>query len=338
MRIAVDAMGGDRGPEIVAKAANDVAAADPENLEIVLVGDKQRVENVLRKSGRHPNIEVVHASETIDMHEAPATAIRKKKDSSIAVAIQLVKEGKADGLVSAGNTGAVVAGSLVTLGRLHGVSRPAITTFYPTSKRWSVLLDVGANSECTPKNLLQFGVMGSVFAESQLGVKNPRVGLLNIGEESSKGNKLVVEAHQQLVDSGINFIGNVEGRDVFAGAADVVVCDGFVGNVVLKFSESILSFISGIVRREIKASFRARLGALMMKGVFAAFRSQMDYAELGGAPLLGVNGVVIISHGKSNVRAIRNAITMAQRLVNYDINRHIEERFKKAVNDFAKVS
>lgn len=338
MRIAVDAMGGDRGPELVARAAVGAAAASS-NLKIILVGDRTQVEAALRKSGRgRASIEVIHASETVGMSEPPAGAIRKKKDSSIAVAMRLIKEGKADALVSAGNTGAVVAGSLVSIGRLHGVSRPAIATFYPTSRRWAVFLDIGANSVCTPKNLLQFGAMGSVFAEYQLGVESPRVGLLNIGEERSKGTDMIRAAYDLLEGGGLNFVGNVEGRDVMAGAADVVVCDGFVGNVVLKFSESILSFTSQLVRQEIKKSFFAKFGALLMKGVFSTFRSRMDYAEYGGAPLLGVNGVVIICHGKSSVRAVKNAILMAQRFVTHDINGHIEERFKEMAGSLAKLS
>jgi len=339
VRIAVDAMGGDRGPELMARAAIGAVDSDSSKLDIILVGDQEQVSAALRKSKRnHSSIEVVHASETVGMSEPPASAIRKKKDSSIAVAMRLLKEGKADALVSAGNTGAVVAGSLVSIGRLHGVSRPAIATFFPTEKRPTVFLDIGANSVCTPKNLLQFGVMGAVFAQYQLGIQRPRVGLLNIGEERSKGTDMVRAAYGLLEKSGVNFVGNVEGRDVMAGEADVVVCDGFVGNVVLKFTESILSFTSQMVRREIKKSALAKVGAFLMKRVFFSFRSRMDYAEYGGAPLLGINGVVIICHGKSSVRAVKNAILMAQRSVSHDINAHIEERFRGSVNDLANVS
>lgn len=337
MRIAVDAMGGDRGPEIVAKGAIEAARTDPSGLSVVLVGDRDHLEPVVKKHGL-PNIEVAHATEVIDPSEPPAAAIRKKKDSSIAVAYRLLKQGKVDALVSAGNTGAVVAGALVTIGRLHGVSRPAITTFYPAAGRWAVILDVGANSECTPKNLLQFGLMGSAFAESLLDIEKPRIGLLNIGEESSKGTETIQGAYKLLGDSTVNFVGNVEGRDVMRGEVDVCVCDGFVGNVVLKFSESILSYTRDLFRREIKKSFRARMGAVLMKSVFDAFRNRLDYAEYGGAPLLGVNGVVIICHGKSSIRAIKNAILMAQRCIKNDINGHIEERFKKSVSDLARVT
>lgn len=333
-------MGGDVGPEIVVEAAVEAACADPSDLHILLVGDQRRVEDVLhryRSKAVPPNIEVVHASETIDMSEAPAGAVRKKKDSSIAVTLRLMKEGMVDGMVSAGNTGAVVAGSLVTLGRLRGVGRPAISLFYPTARGWVVIIDVGANSECTAKNLVQFGVMGSVFAEYHLGIKNPRVGLLNIGEERSKGTDCVKEAYEQLENSKLNFVGNVEGRDVFLDVADVLVCDGFVGNILLKFGESIVSFTGTVLREEIKKSALARIGAALMRGVFSSFRSRLDYAEYGGAPLLGVNGVVIIAHGGSSVRAIKNAIGMARRFVKYGVNKHIEERFQDKREGVTKV-
>jgi len=332
-------MGGDRGPDLIARAAVGTLEAQPSDLDIVLVGARDQIEPVLRKSGaNHPKIQIAHASEIVGMSEAPASAIRKKKDSSIAVAMRLLKAGEVDAFVSAGNTGAVVAGSLVSIGRLHGVSRPAIATFYPTSKRATIFLDIGANSVCTPKNLVQFGVMGSVFAEYHLGIKDPRVGLLNIGEERSKGTDMIRAAYDLLRGVDLNFIGNVEGRDVMAGKVDVVVCDGFVGNVVLKFSESILAFTSQMLRQEIKKSLRAKLGALLLKPVFSTFRQRLDYAEYGGAPLLGVNGVVIICHGKSSPRAVRNAILMAQRFVSYGINEHIEERFKGSVSGLAKVT
>jgi glycerol-3-phosphate acyltransferase PlsX len=242
-------------------------------------------------------------------------------------------------MVSAGNTGAVVASSLLTIGRLHGVSRPAISTLWPNKRGGAVVLDVGANHECTPKNLVQFAIMGSVFAEHHLGIERPRVGLLNIGEERSKGNELVRDSYELLeADRRIHFVGNVEGRDVFDGAADVVVCDGFVGNVILKFSESIYSFLAHLVRDEIKRGMLAKAGALLMAPAFKSIRSQLDYAEYGGAPLLGVKGVVIISHGKSSRRAIANAILAAAKSVNVGINRHIENRFAMSVEHAAGVN
>jgi glycerol-3-phosphate acyltransferase PlsX len=339
LKIAVDAMGGDVGPEIVAVAAIEAARSDPANLGVVLVGDRERIEPILgRGRSAPPNIQVVHASESVDMSDAPASAIRKKKDSSIGVALRMLKDREVEGVVSAGNTGAVVAGSLVTVGRLHGVSRPAIAMFYPTVRGWVVVLDIGANSTCTAKNLLQFGVMGSVFAEYHLRIENPRVGLLNIGEERSKGTDIVKEAYSLLESSQVNFVGNVEGRDVFSDVVDVVVCDGFVGNILLKFGESIVSFTTNVLRQEIRKSPVATFGALLMKGVFRSFRSRLDYAEYGGAPLLGVNGVVIISHGKSSVHAIKNAINMARRFVMYDVNKHIEDRFRETAGPVARVS
>lgn len=335
MRIAVDAMGGDAGPSVVVPGAAKAMADGPSDLEIILVGREDEISPHLRQVGG--GMRVVHASEVIGMSEPPAQAVRKKKDSSIAVGTRLVKSGEADGFVSAGNTGAVVASSLVNMGRLHGVSRPAISTLWPSKCGGAVVLDVGANHECVPKNLLQFAVMGSVYARYHLGIKAPRVGLLNIGEERSKGNDLVRESYPLLeAESSINFVGNVEGRDVFDGAADVVVCDGFVGNVILKFSESIFSFLSHMVRDEIRKGVIAKAGAVLMKGALTQVRAQLDYAEYGGAPLLGVKGASIIAHGKSSPRAIKNAILAAARSVEGQVNEHIEECFR--VNDVAKVS
>jgi glycerol-3-phosphate acyltransferase PlsX len=338
VRIAVDAMGGDKGPRVVVAGAIDAALARPGEIRIILVGREEALRPLVGKVDSSL-VEIVHASESIDMHESPANAIRKKKDASITVALRLVREGKADAMISAGNTGAVVASSLLTIGRLHGVSRPAISTLWPNKRKGAVVLDVGANHECTPKNLVQFAVMGSVFAEKHLGIKNPRVGLLNIGEERSKGNELVRDSYELLeTDGRIQFVGNVEGRDVFDGAADVVVCDGFVGNVILKFSESIYSFLSHLVRDQIRRGFLAKAGALLMKPAFTSIRSRLDYAEYGGAPLLGVNGVVIISHGKSSRRAIKNAVLAGAKSVDADLNRHIEERFASPREKVVSVS
>lgn len=338
MRIAVDAMGGDKGPKVVVPGAIDAILALRGDARLILVGREEEIRPLV--GGIDPAmVEIVHASETIDMHESPATAIRRKKDASITVALRLVREGRADAMVSAGNTGAVVASSLLTIGRLHGVSRPAISTLWPNKRSGAVVLDVGANHECTPKNLVQFAIMGSVFAEHHLGIPRPRVGLLNIGEERSKGNELVRDSYELLeADPRVHFIGNVEGRDVFDGAADVVVCDGFVGNVILKFSESIYGFLSHLVRDEIRRGLLAKAGALLMMPAFKSIRSQLDYAEYGGAPLLGVKGVVIISHGKSSRRAIANAVLAAAKSVNADLNGHIEQRFATAVQHAAGVS
>lgn len=339
MKIAVDAMGGDRSPEVIARGAIEAAKIKSKELTIALVGEEGGLRAALERIGEDcSSIEIVHAAETIGMSESPATAVRRKKNASIPVAVQLLKEGKADAFVSAGNTGAVVASSLVTLGRIPGVARPAITTLWPNEGRGAVVLDVGANYECAPKHLFHFAIMGTVFAERHLGIDNPRVGILNIGEEPSKGNELVKEAYKLLQNADLNFIGNVEGRDVFGGAADVVVCDGFVGNVALKLSESIISFLTHIVKQEVKKRHLAKMGAVLMKGAFSSVRSMLDYAEYGGAPLLGANGVIIISHGKSSSRAIKNAILVAEKFVRQDVNKHIETRFKGIVNDLAKVT
>lgn len=331
-------MGGDKGPKVVVPGAIDAILARPDDVRLVLVGREEEIRPLVGRVDP-TRVEIVHASETIGMNESPATAIRRKKDASITVALRLVREGRADAMVSAGNTGAVVASSLLTIGRLHGVSRPAIATLWPNKRKGAVVLDVGANHECTPKNLVQFAIMGAVFAEHHLGIARPRVGLLNIGEERSKGNELVRDSYSLLEsDTRVNFVGNVEGRDVFDGAADVVVCDGFVGNVILKFSESIYSFLSHLVRDQIRRGLLAKAGALLMAPAFRSIRSQLDYAEYGGAPLLGVKGVVIISHGKSSRRAIANAILAAAKSVNGGINGHIEERFAITVEHAANVS
>jgi glycerol-3-phosphate acyltransferase PlsX len=325
MRIVVDAMGGDRAPAVEVEGALQVVRENPGDLEIVLAGDRDRIAAEFRqlRVEAPSSISTEHAPDQIQMGEDPARQIRRKKGASIVVATRLVKDGEADGLVSAGNTGAVVAGSLLQLGRLKGVRRPAIATFLPTPTGGAIILDVGANSDCTPLHLLQFGVMGEIYARHVLGRPDPKVGLLNIGEESTKGNKLVQSTYPLLERSHLNFVGNVEGRDVFQGGADVVVCDGFVGNVVLKFSESVIHLITSLIRDQVGDDLRNRFGALLMKPVFRSLSQQLDYAEYGGAPLLGVNGGVIIAHGSSSPKAIKNAILAAVRFARERINDHI---------------
>ena len=327
MRIVVDAMGSDRAPAVEVEGALDAVAVQGADLEVVLVGNGERIESELARlngSGR-PGVTVVHAADFIDMKEDAVRQVRRKKDASIAVANRLMKAGEAQGLVSAGNTGAVVTSCLLHLGRLKGVRRPAIATFVPSPKGGAILLDVGANSDCTPEHLLQFGVMGEIYARKALGRPEPKVGLLNIGEESSKGNKLVQGAYPLLKQSHLNFVGNVEGRDVFDGVADVVVCDGFTGNVVLKFTESVIHLFTSLIRDGIGADYRHRFGALLMRPVFRSLSQQLDYAEYGGAPLLGLDGVVIIAHGGSNPKAIKNAILAAARFAGGKINDHIRQ-------------
>jgi glycerol-3-phosphate acyltransferase PlsX len=266
------------------------------------------------------SFDYVHAPERIAMGDAGAQSVRRKRRSSIAVCASLVKEGAAQALVSAGNTGAVVAASQLTWRRLPGVERPAIATFVPTDRGGCVLLDVGANSDCKPSHLVQFALMGEVYARHMLGQESPRVGLLNIGEESTKGNELSQVAHRLLSASDVPFVGNVEGRDIFRGAADVVVCDGFTGNVVLKFSESIIELLGTLMRREVTRDLRSKLGALILRPAFRRLVKDLDYSEYGGAPLIGVNGVCIIAHGSSSPKAIMNAIRVSAEWVHHRLN------------------
>ncbi|HMB69431.1 MAG TPA: phosphate acyltransferase PlsX [bacterium] len=337
MRIVVDAMGGDNAPAVEVEGAVD-AVRGGEEVDITLVGDEPRVRAELERLGAANNgrLSVVHAPERVEMGEDPVGQVRRKKNASITVATQLLKDGQADGLVSAGNTGGVVASSLLLLGRIKGVRRPAIATFLPSPQGGAILLDVGANSDCTPQHLVQFAKMGEIYARKVLKRENPKVGLLNIGEESTKGNKLVQSAYTLLQESPLQFVGNVEGRDIFQGKADVVVCDGFVGNVVLKFSESVIHFITHLIKHEIGEDVRNRLGALLMKPVFRSLSQQLDYAEYGGAPMLGVDGVVIIAHGSSSVKAIRNAIKVASRFASERINDVIRDELRD--QDMAQVT
>jgi len=330
MTIAVDAMGGDGAPHVEVEGAVD-AVRDDRGVRVVLVGEERAVRKELERLGQstHPRLRIEPATERIEMGEDPARQVKRKKGASISIATRLLKEAGVDGLVSAGNTGAVVASSLLTLGRIQGVRRPAIATFLPTPTGGAVILDVGANSDCIPADLLQFGVMGEIYARRLLGRANAKVGLLNIGEESSKGNRLVQSAYPLLAGSGLNFVGNVEGRDIFEGGADVVVCDGFVGNVVLKFSESVIHLITTLIRDQVGDDLRNRLGALLMKPVFRSLSQQLDYAEYGGAPLLGVDGVVIIAHGSSTPKAIKNAILVAARSARERINDYIESELQE---------
>jgi glycerol-3-phosphate acyltransferase PlsX len=327
MKIALDSMGGDRAPERIVDGAFEAANEAAGRIEISLVGRKDVIERYIREKRLEAgNVEIVDAPEVIEMSESPATAVRRKRNSSIVTAMKMQKEGAVQAVVSAGNTGAVVASSLVSLGRLRGIHRPAIGIYVPSRNGGTILLDGGANADCDAHNLLQFAIMGSVYAEQFLGKHNPRVGLLSIGEEKSKGNELTRDSHELMEASDLNFIGNVEGRDIFMGDVDVVVTDGFVGNVVLKFTESIIYYITSLVKEGVGHNPLSRLGAAMMKPVFRDIRRSLDYAEYGGAPLLGINGVVIIGHGGSSARAIKNAILAAERFVSSGINSKIKER------------
>ncbi|MBI4544176.1 MAG: phosphate acyltransferase PlsX [Gemmatimonadetes bacterium] len=313
MRIVLDAMGTDRHPAVEVQGAMDAVRELPGDFRIVLVGDGARIEAELSRAGASSlsGIEVVDAPERIAPGEAPATAVRRKAHSSIVVGLALQREGKAQAFVSAGSTGAVMAASLFVLRPVAGVDRPAIATMLPTAGEPVILVDAGANVDSKPYHLLQFAHLGVVYAQDVLGRLQPRVGLLNIGEEPEKGNELAVEAHRLLRDSGLYFMGNVEGRDVIEGACDVLVADGFVGNVLLKFYESVAGFVYGLLTRELAQAH----ADLHLEKVFQV----LDYTEYGGAPLLGVNGISIICHGGSPPRAIRNAIRVAVQAVETDM-------------------
>lgn len=324
MRIALDAMGSDRAPAVEVEGAVGALLDGRDDLTVVLVGDRDRLEAEL---ARHPaadrgRLEIHHASEVIEMGEAPATAIRRKRDSSIVVGVNLLKAGEVDAFISAGSTGAVMAASLVTLRTVQGVDRPPVGARIPTSTGRCLALDVGANVDTKPHQLVQFAELGSVYAEDVMGIENPRVGLLNIGTEPEKGNEAVVEAYGLLQQAThLNFIGNVEGREIVSGKCDVLVADGFVGNVMLKFYESVAGLITAMLRRELaEAGIQLDLDRI--------FRS-LDYAATGGAPLLGVNGVVIICHGGSSPLAIRNAIGMAAQSVDRRMVEHMAARLAR---------
>ena len=329
MKIAVDAMGGDNAPHAVVAGA--VHAAKEYGVGIILVGIEQVIHAELKKypHARSLPIEVRNATEVVDMLDSPATVFRRKKDSSIRVANELVKSGEAVAVISAGHSGAAMTTSLFVLGKLEGIERPAIATFMPTVKGFCIILDVGANVDCKPNHLLQFAVMGEVYAKYLLKNPNPCVGLLSIGEEETKGNELTKEAFKLLSETSLNFIGNVEGRDLMSGKADVVVCDGFIGNVVLKVSESVAEAIGLMIRENIGGNILKKIGYLLMRPAFRALKRRIDYAEYGGAPLIGINGISIISHGRSSDLAIKNAIRVAADIAKSEVNRHIHDDIEK---------
>ncbi|MEW6218627.1 MAG: phosphate acyltransferase PlsX [Thermodesulfobacteriota bacterium] len=330
-RIALDAMGGDRGPvELVAGA---VQAAQLFHLDVVLVGDEPVLRAALEAmSGEGPGLSIVHASQVVAMDEAPIEAVKRKKDSSIVRACELVRRGEADAVVSAGNSGATMAAAVTTFGRLKGVARPGIASIFPTLKDPLVMMDVGANVDCRPQHLFQFGLMAAAFSACALGRERPRVGLLSIGEEGGKGNALVKKAHDLFQKSSLNYVGNVEGRDTFLGDVDVIVCDGFVGNVCLKLSEGLAEALVAMLRLELERTFLAKVGYLLAKRAFKAFRRRVDYAEYGGAPLLGLKGTGIVCHGRSNAKAIMNAIRMAGEGVERHVNEHLLELLAAAAH------
>lgn len=330
IKIAVDAMGGDFAPEEIVKGS--VLAAKEFDVTVLLVGQQEKIKAELSKydtSGL--KIDVVNAEEVIEMCEAPGSAIRRKKDASIVVAVDQVAKGNANALVAAGSTGAAMAASLFGLGRLPGISRPAIAVVLPTMDKPVVLLDAGANSECEPENLYQFAIMGSAFSTKVIGVENPRVGIMNIGGESGKGNTLAQDTYKLFTSKEnctINFVGNVEGRELFTGICDVVVCDGFVGNVTLKVTEGVASMIIRQFKEQLYSSLLARIGAWIAKPALIKLRKKTDYNEYGGALLLGIKGTCVISHGSSKAVAIKNAIKVAKESVEKDVNGKISRLYE----------
>lgn len=329
-RIAVDAMGGDHAPDAIVDGA--VAAARHLDAEILLVGSTERVQSALVPHGPagRLGVRIVEAPDFVDMTDSPAAALRRKPRASIRVAAECVARGDAVAMVSAGHTGATVMAAYSAFGTLAGVDRPALAATIPTRGAPAVLLDAGANVECRPQHLLQFAIMGGVYARVALGVSRPRVGLLSIGEEANKGNELVRGAHQLLKQAPVNFIGNVEGREIYSGVADVIVCDGFTGNIVLKTSEGLVETVESLLSDELQGTFSSQVGSLLSRRAFRRFRRRLDYSEYGGALLLGVAGVAIVCHGRSSAKAVRNAIAMAYRVGSSDFINRVEREIASA--------
>ena len=333
-------MGGDNAPDVLVEGSIAALKSYPD-VKITLVGDEKAVTTSLdavftaSSSGRseihsfRERISIVHADEIIEMHESPARAIRSKKNSSIVIANKLCKTNDVEAVISAGNTGAAMASSLLNMGRLAGVLRPAIMAIFPSKSNIVTILDVGANTDCKPEHLYQFGVMASIYSSRVLGYDNPRVAILSIGEERSKGNELTNNAYNYFEASDLNFIGNIEGRDIFEGVADVVVCDGFVGNVILKFGESAFGFVAHNLKEKVSGSLLRTFGALLLKPAFREIKRDMSPEDYGGAPLLGVDGISIICHGNSTPTAIKNAVRVARQLVLEEMNEQIKSEFAR---------
>ena len=330
MRVALDAMGGDFAPAVTIEGAVETVN-ETTDVEIVLVGDEPSIAKELSGKKYPPNrLQIKHASQIVGMDEPALAAVRKKKDSSIRRAVELAKNQEADAVVSAGHSGVAMAMALFMFGASEGVHRPAIATIMPTLKGPFVLLDAGANVDCDPENLLQFALMGDAYCRTMFGNPDPKIALLSIGEEDTKGNMLTKESFKLLKDSPVRFIGNIEGKDIFTGAADVVVCDGFIGNIVLKTSEGLAEVIMKMLKREIADVATGRVAYLLMKPALRNFRKKTDYAEYGGAPLLGINGTCIISHGRSSAKAIKNAVKVADEFS----RKRVYEIITEEVNSF----
>ena len=328
--IAVDAMGGDFAPRHVVDGA--LAAARHFDLGVALVGPRAHIDAELR---RHDDVDpgrlrIVEATDIVAMADSPSAALRRKPNASIKVAAEIVARGEASALFSAGHTGATVMAAYAAFGTLPGVDRPALAATIPTRRRPAILLDVGASVECRPQHLLQFAIMGSVYARVVFGLDSPRVGLLSIGEEASKGNELTREAHRLLKMSPLAFIGNVEARDVYSGNADVIVCDGFTGNVALKISEGLVDVVETLLRDELSSTITMRVGSLLTRRALRRFKRRVDYSEYGGAPLLGLAGVTIVGHGRSSAKAVRNAVALAYRFASQRFIERVEQNIAEA--------
>jgi glycerol-3-phosphate acyltransferase PlsX len=327
MKIVVDAMGGDHAPEVVVDGS--LAAIKEYAIDIILVGDEPKIQALLKKAKYAGNqISIQHATEAIEMCEPAANSVRRKRDSSIVIGLNLVKEGKADAFFSAGNTGAVVCAATLGLRLLPGIERAGIGIITPSLKGNTLIIDVGANIDPKPTQLLQYGIMADAYCKNILDKNNPSVGLLNIGEEEKKGTEFIQEAYGLLEKSKLNFIGNVEGKDLFSGKCDIIICDGFVGNVALKVSESAAEAMGTFLKRHLLSNIWGKIGLIFMMPSLKRFKKEIDYAEYGGALLLGVNGVVIIGHGRSSIKAIKSAIRVAKEEVERQVNAKILEAIK----------
>ncbi len=332
VRIAVDAMGGDYAPRAIVEGAVNAVTPSDAPFSCVLLGDKPKLDALLDEL--HPSrerIEVVHTTQVVEMSESPTNALRNKKDSSLVRGFALHKEGDVDAFVSAGNTGAVLAGATLLLGRIHGVSRPTIGTAFPNETGVCIVFDAGASVDCKPRHLVEFAMMGSVYVETLYGISSPKVGLLNVGEEKSKGNELSIKAYELLEKAPVNFVGNVEGKDVLKGTVEVVVCDGFVGNIILKFAEGVIGLLKKQFQDYAKKSIMHTLWMGLMSGTLKKVLSNLDYQKYGGVPLLGVNGVTIIGHGKSSPLAVQNMILKAHDSVAAHLNMRIEESLRALI-------
>lgn len=334
MKIVIDAMGGDNAPRSTVEGA--VLALKNFPVEIVLTGDKEKIERALESYEYDKSrLEIIHTTQKIENEDKPVKAIRSKKDSSMVVGLNLVKDKKADGIVSAGNTGALLAGGLFVLGRLKGIDRPALCSYLPTREGVSILIDAGANADCKAQNILEFGMMGSAYAQGVLKLQNPKVGIVNIGSEEGKGNELTKKAYELLKENtiDINFVGNVEARDIPSGDVDVIVCDGFTGNVVLKLTEGVAMTMFSMLKSAFTKNTVTKLGALLSKGGLMDMKKRLDYKEYGGAPFMGVDGCLIKAHGSSDSKAIMNAVRQAIAFNEGNVLENIKSSLRKIRED-----